>query len=370
MKRIAVITLHRATNFGSMLQTYATQLYLEKLGHQVEIIDFVPQGLSFRQALFPANSEASLIRKAVRLIPAFLCNSIQFAVVHRFVRRYIHVTPVRYSRYSDILRSIPKADIYLSGSDQVWNTQNNNHKEDIQAYYLNFVPDGYIKIAYAGSFGKTKLSEEEATEISHYLKRYWAIGVREDSALDLLKKLGIPNGMHVLDPTFLIEPEEWLKFLGNRRPPKPGYLMVYNLNRNKAISKYAREIAERKQLRIVNFADTYEFVPHAKNRLVNTAMDFINYIAHADYVITDSFHATAYSLSYSKDFICVSPPKYASRLESILRKTGLRDRIFYDEVDMNVALQPVDYDIVQNILSKEKNRSKEFLIKAIDGIVS
>jgi polysaccharide pyruvyl transferase WcaK-like protein len=364
--KISVITLHHVTNFGSMLQTYAMQTHLKSMGYEVEFVDFVPKGLTFHRAIFPANNYSSFMKKTVRFIPAIVCNAIQFAIVNSFIKTYIHVTPKRYSCYADIVHDVPVADIYLSGSDQVWNTQNSNPKDDLQAYYLNFAPEGCKRVAYAGSFGKTNFSSQEACEIAEYLKKYTAISVREDSGLATLRELDVPNGVHVLDPTFLLEPQDWLELIKHKKVPKLGYVFVYNLNRNKTINRYAQIIAKEKKLRIINFADTFEFIPNAQNRLINTALDFVNHIANADYVITDSFHGTSFSLIFSRQFVCVSPPKYSTRLGSILNKVGLENRMFFgDTIDMSIALTSVNYDWVSSVLKKEKEKSKSFLQSAL-----
>lgn len=363
--KISIITLHRITNFGSLLQTYATQTYLENVGHTVEVIDYIPEGLSFKRAVFPKKN-GSLIKKAIKFMPLFFVNAVQFQMVNRFIKKHIHVTKKRYYTFKELLQDVPNADVYISGSDQVWNTQNNNPAEDIKAYYLCFVPDNKKKIAYAGSFGKTKFDEMESKRIAEWLNRYDAISVREDTALETLEDLGMDKGIHVVDPTLLLGKEDWLSFC-NLQPPKYKYLFIYNLNRNKILEKLAREIAKKKGLKIINFSDTLEFVAGAKNRMFNTAYDFLNYIAHADFVVTDSFHGTAFSLNFGRQFVSLPAPKYNSRLESILRKTNLIGERFVSTVEQGLlaAEHEIDYAVVNQLLEKEREKSRDYLRNAL-----
>ncbi len=364
--KVVAITLHRITNFGSMLQTYATQTAIKRLGHEVEILDFVPEGMTFKRACFPKN-DTPLWLKIIKFIPLFICNTIQFKIMGHFMNKYIHVTSKRYGSYQDILNNVPLADIYLSGSDQVWNTQNNNPKDDLKAYYLGFAPKEKKRIAYAGSFGKNNFSAEESQIVKEYLSLYDAISVREDDGLTILKQHGIDNGSFVVDPTLLLTSEDWQQFATAKKAPTPGYIFVYNLNRNKTLKQLATQIAKEQNLRIVNFADSFDFIPHAENRLFNSALDFINYIAHADLVLTDSFHGTAFSINFKRQFICVKAPRYNSRIESILRLSGLIDSRLATscEEGLKISQHTINYENVSPCIEQARRNSLDFLKNAL-----
>lgn len=365
MKKVDIITLHHVTNFGSMLQTYATQFVVEKLGYEAEIIDFVPEGLTMYRAMFPKNDKRTFISQCIRFFPKLLCNSIQYVVLKKFLSKYIHKSKKRYSSYNELLKNPPIADIYMSGSDQIWNTQNSNKENDLNAYYLQFVPVGKRKVAYAGSFGRRSFSGEILEKISSFLNSYDAISVREECGLSILRAVGINNGVHVLDPTLLLNRVEWKTFV---HPVKEkNYLFVYNLNRNPVIKKYAEIISHEKNLKIVNFSDTFEFIKGAYNRIINRPEDFVSYIANADYIITDSFHGTAFSINFNKQFVCVRAPKFNSRLESILNLVDLNERLFKSEVNLEVAYRQIDYSKVNKIINENRNKSINYLRNALKG---
>lgn len=365
MKKVALITLHRVTNFGSLLQTYATQTALTRLSCEVEVIDYVPRGLTFREAVFPGH-HGSLPKKLVKLLPLLAVNAVQFRMTNRFLKKHIALSKRRYSSYGELLAAPPAADIYMSGSDQIWNTQNNNAPDDIMAYYLCFAPKGAPRLAYAGSFGKTELTPEEQATVGDWLSTYRTISVREDTALTLLESVGIRNGVHVVDPTLLLSAKEWLAFCG-KKPPRSGYVFVYNLNRNRLAKELARRLAEEKGLRIVNFSDSLDFIGGARNRFGNTPQDFLNFLAHADYVVTDSFHGTAFSLNLEKQVFCVPAPRYNSRLESLLRKLSLLNTRLVHTVEEGLSAMEteIDYSTVTPQLEAFREASWSFLTEAL-----
>lgn len=350
-----------------MLQTYATQTAIEKLGHKAEVLDFVPEGMSFIRGCWP-KSNTPIWKKAIKFLPHLVVSAVAHVNVNHFLKDHIHLTDKRYKCYQDLLTDTPIADAYLSGSDQVWNTQNNNPPEDLKAYYLGFAPEGKKRIAYAGSFGKNSFTKEEEAIIKEYVAKYDYISVREDDGLNILRRFGFNNGVHVVDPTLLLKGQEWKEFASLKKAPKKGYLFVYNLNRNSLIKQIAKAIAKEKNLRIVNFADTFDFIPGAENRFGNTVEDFINYIANADYVVTDSFHGTAFSLNLNRQVIVVKAPRYNSRIESILRVAGLLETRLVGTVEegFKAASTIIDYEMVNSLMATARTKSYEYLKNALD----
>lgn len=358
--KVSIITLHKVTNFGSLLQTYATQKYIQNLGHETEVIDFVPSGLSFFRAIWPKGG--NLVKKIIKLFPLLVCNLAQYSMVNKFLNKNIVLSKNKYKTFSELEQNVPDADVYLSGSDQVWNTQNDNTKDCLGAYCLAFTKSNN-KISYAGSFGKKEFSEEEKNKVISWLSNYSNISVREDTAVETLREFGL-EGIHVLDPTLLLTKEQWDEFCIKEKA-ETGYIFVYNLNRNKKIEEIAKRIAEAKGLRIVNFADTFEFIRGAENRLNNDPYDFIKYISNADYVVTDSFHGTAFSINFARQFICMAPPKYNCRLESILRMFDCENRMCNTvEQAMGLVDKKIDYEQLQIKLEHMRKISGDYLEEA------
>ena len=362
--KVIVTTLHHVRNYGSLLQTYATQKTIEKLGHSCEIVDYIPRGLTLKYGILTIKSQGNFVKDIARKSAAALFFSIQQATMIRFLKKNVTLSKKTYSTYADLKNSPPVADAYISGSDQIWNTQNYNLPDDVKGYYLQYVPQGKIKLAYASSIGKDEFSAEEKACVKEYLKDFKAISVREKSAVSMLDEIGVKDAVHVLDPTLLLTKEEWLEFLGEHKKEKEPFIFVYNLNRNVHVKNFALKLAKEKGLKIINFSDTLDFMSGADNRIHNTVFDFLYYLANAEYIVTDSFHGTAFSVNLGKQFVSFAAPRFNSRLLSILELFELQDR-FLTEFDgtVDVIYKEIDREKVERKLQSERARCTDYLDK-------
>ena len=366
--RIAVITLHHVRNQGSLLQTYATQSFLNGAGYDCTVIDYIPVGLSLKKGIATIKKSGNPLKDAVRKCGAGIAFSLQQSMVRRFLRENVKLTERVYHTYKELADDPPVADVYISGSDQIWNTQNANDPDDIKGYYLRFAPAGRKRISYASSIGKDSFDGQEAKTVSKYLGDYGAISVREKQAVELLGSIGVKNAVHVVDPTLLLCAEEWKAFCkknkGKKR--KKPYIFVYNLNRNPHIKQMAVNLAKKENLDIVNFADTLDFIKGVDNALFNSPHDFLSYLASASYVLTDSFHGTAFSINMGKQFVVFPAPRFNSRIESLLELFDLSDRLWTPEMGVDFIPERIDYERVENRLEEERQRCRQWLIEAIE----
>lgn len=366
MKKIGILTYHRVFNFGSLLQTYALQKYLEDKGQKVEVIDYYPERLQKKRLLFHINPKWSrpVWKLIIHLIPAVITRMLGYHMMNTFLRKYVHLSKKTYKTEEDLKKELPIYDIYLNGSDQVWNVETADGMVD-KVFFMGFLPNKCIRAAYAGSFGKDDFSDKSLKEIKKYLSKYSAISVRENSGVDILNKIGIDNGQWVLDPTFLLKPVQWKKIQAKMKLPKK-YLLVYNLNRNSRITRLAQQIANEKELEIVNFAHSFVFIKGAKNIVCPTPNLFITLFENANYVVTDSFHGTAFSINFGKQFICVPAPRFNSRLNSILDLIGESDRLLGDKDDFDIINRRIDYTKVRKILDNERKKADTFIERVIN----
>ena len=251
-KKVGIITLHRVVNYGSVLQTYALQEKVKELGHDVEIIDYYPERLTLIGMLKRIKNKGDkfkksfLIRNTARVIifPSYL---IRFHIFFSFLKKYIKMSSGTYKTHDEIRNTKFDYDVYCTGSDQVWNSGWNEQFD--YPYYLDFVPDDKKKIAYAASFGKSKLNDDEIELTKKYLSRYNNISLRELSGVKIVENLKIKNSVNVLDPTLLLNGEEWRKISSNKFKNED-YILVYNLNRNKNIDNYAKNLSIKTGLKI------------------------------------------------------------------------------------------------------------------------
>lgn len=364
-KKITVITLHNVRNYGSALQALATQEVFKSLGCEVDFIDYIREdNISPVSRIRKWCRGINVLKKAIYaclLYPTFVR---QNKVFRRFLREYLNTLPGTYSTEKDFVRFPITSDIYCTGSDQTWNSAWNDGV--LPPLFLSFVPDGVRKIAYAASFGKSKLDDWEKKETQALLERYYAISVRESSGVDIIKELGLPEATHVLDPTLQVDKNFWKQYVGKRKIKQP-YVLVYQLNTNKEFDRYAKEFAHRKGLRLVRFCTRIDqCIKYGKALVVPEVLDFVSTIYYADTVITDSFHATAFSINMNTPMICIYPHEFGGRIASILKLTGLESRHLTSYSDFSFVDTPqIDFKPVNDILDKEREKGWNFLKQAI-----
>ena len=370
-KKVGIITQHRVVNYGSVLQTYALQEKIKELGYVCEVIDYYPERFTPLGMLKRIKNKGDkfkksfLIRTAARviIIPSYV---IRFHMFFKFLNNRIDMTSKTYKTEKELEEENFGYDIYCTGSDQVWNYGWNEKIE--YPYYLAFVPDSARKISYAASFGKSELEHEEMGETRKLLKRYDKISLRELSGVKIVDELGIEGSVNVLDPTLLLTGEEWRK-ISSGKYTDDKYILIYNLNRNPRIDSYAKELSAKTGLEVRYLSyQLHEFYKNGKMFCNPQVEDFLALIDGAQYVVTDSFHATAFSLNFNKEFVIVYPGKYSTRLQSILEILNLTNRVAKDEKDMSIVESRIDYNRVNALLDAERIRSLTGLRAALSGV--
>lgn len=364
--KVCVITLHATRNYGSALQTLATQYIFEQAGCEVIFVNFIREDSLDRNLpdtmTVKDHGAIKLIKKMI-LHPTIARWRIVF---ERFLHKHIHLTTQVYSSDKDFLRyGVPKADIYCTGSDQVWNSGWN--KGILRPFYLSFAPEDKRKIAYSASFGKPSLDEWEIQETRELLSRYDAISVREASGVDIVEnQLGIHGVQHVLDPTMAVPRDYWKDKILDRRI-KEKYVLVYQLNSNSDFERYQVGFAKKHGLKLVRFCYRYDQLSKpGKHILIPDVLEFPSMIYHAEYVLTDSFHATAFSINLNKKFISIFPNQYGGRIQSILELTGLQSRHLSDYNDFYMNDEGIDYVPVNRILDTQRCSTVDFVKRAIE----
>lgn len=362
MKKVAFITVHVGYNFGSVLQSIATSKIIESLDKEALLINYIPDRVTFHRYYKRMSKGIVPFIKGIVTMPNFIKNNRIYA---SYLSKYCKLSAPIYDN-DNFVQKCPIADFYVTGSDQVWNSKHNEGFND--RYYFAQTPDEAIRISFASSFGETELSEEHTAKIKSLLSRYRAISVREDSAKKIIENMGL-EATHLLDPTFMLNKEQWQPYMSNRKI-KENYLLIYipyNTLDKEAIFNAAREIAKQKGLKVVTFSWDWRKDKMADKtiRYANPG-DFLSLMYHADYVITNSFHGTAFSINLNKQFSVFMPSAFSTRVRSIIELCGLEERMVCNEFDIVKANKPIDYKSVNAILDKERARSIEFLKKTFE----
>lgn len=364
--RIDIITLHRAENYGSVLQTLALQVKLEELGHDVHVLDYYPERFTNKGLLRRLRNKSDKLKNPIFLLaaktliyPSYLRKNHVFG---NFIDKYIRLKGPAFQTNEDAAQKLSfDADAYCTGSDQVWNSHWNEGIE--KALFLDFVPKGKLVFSYASSIGLSVLPQEEIEETKRLLERYECISVREDSGVKIVKELGRDDVVQCLDPTLLLSKEEWNRYV-DKHGKQVDYILTYNLHHDKRIDRYAEELSRKYHLPIWNISYNWHDVVRKGHLCWCPSVErFLWLIKNARYVIADSFHATVFSIIFERPFVTITPDVASSRISSILHALNLDERNLTKFSDTSMIENPIDYKEVKGLLASEQMKSKDYLKK-------
>ncbi|MCH5320257.1 MAG: polysaccharide pyruvyl transferase family protein [Eubacterium sp.] len=366
-KKIAIITRHAISNYGSVLQTYALQKAIDKIGFESEIIDYIRTDEDYRnisdtlikKSSWNKNAVTRLIYKSIQS-PEYIKMGKEF---EKYRKALLKLTAKRYSSLEELKHNPPDADIYCTGSDQVWGTIGNDEIDP--AYFLDFAPANKKKIAYAASFGKTKINTDNKEFLKNLIGTYDWLTVRENSAVELISSLGTYNVSQVLDPTLLLDSGEWNTLIEN--DIKNDYVLLYQLHSNPQMDNFAKQFAKKSGLKLIRLTPLFHRVfKSGKAVYLPTVGEFLSYIKNAKYMITDSFHGTAFAINFNTQFIDVLPGETKTRNQSILELTGLTNRILNSFNDFSFIENKIDFRYANEKIAQERINSLEILKKMLD----
>lgn len=355
--RIKTITCHDVYNLGASLQAYALATYLKAHNHDVQIIDYKPDYLSRHYSLTavpnprfnrPILRELYLLAKLPRRLKAR--KSLRKQRFDAFRRAYLPLTERRYTSAEELRANCPEADVYIAGSDQIWNPVFPNGKDP--AFFLEFVPDERRKISYAASFSVDVLAEEDRARMQPWLSRLDAISVRESSGVDLLKGMGLA-GIQVMDPVFLLEKEAWESLAVC--PDTRDYILVYDFDNSALVHRVAAALTAQTGKKIIS---VFPMDGASEVWADLGPREFLGAVMNADVVLSNSFHATAFSLIFQKEFYVVNrTEKINTRMRDLLAAVALDGRLISDIPEA----ETVDWFAVQPRVEALVARSKAFL---------
>lgn len=390
-KRVAIIThFHGSTNYGGVLQAYALRKVIADMGYAAEQLRYLtsseikPEPLptkaknlfttSIKNAVSEKQLGAFFLRAGkfgITFIPRKIFNKL-IVSKHRALRaenfahfneKYVPSSKV-YTR-NTIAESVDDYDIFITGSDQVWNP-NWFHAP----YYLDFVPEEKTKIAYAASTAVSHLTQEQYGKMQPLVSRFQHISVREENAVSMLQGMTDKKIEWVLDPTLLLSAEEWNE-VAAENPVKEPYVFAYILGDRKDNQKCATDFAKKKGLKLVTFPFTASGSPRqiffGDIHSYGGPDVWLSLIRDAEYVITDSFHAVVFSIVYRKQFAVLKRSgdgengSMNSRMYSLCKMfPEIEERII--GVDgVQVVEEEMQWDGVVSALEREKERCLSWL---------
>lgn len=372
--KIGIITHPLHTNYGGLLQNYALQQVLTKLGHEAFTIN--KRHHDIYTQTWPKRAKWRIKQIIKYLIgrkyqPTYKGLQIIRNECNKFINRNIHTTPP-YLTQEELYNIIEdhRFNCYIAGSDQVWRP---DYAENIYNDFLDFCQhqQGIKRIAYAASFGvdSWEFDEEQTKECSRLAKLFDAISVREESGLALCKKhLGV-DAVHLLDPTMLLEKEEYIKLANDASEQKSeGNLFCYILDNNHRIEKAIKEIETKLslhsfQVKAKNTSQTLKRGEDIKDYIIPSPTKWLRAFMDAKMVFTDSFHGCVFSIIFNKPFWVIGNKERGNaRFDSLLKIFNLQNRMIgIEDIDKTDLTLPIDWEKVNTIKKEWQEKSFNFL---------
>lgn len=365
MKKIGVLTFHRAINYGAVLQCYALQQQISDLGFNVEVIDYASKDVYsvYKKTIFHFKKNEKKIVKLLKIIKRnifYVTLLVKRKKMFNFIKKEVKLSE-KYTNKEKLVKKIFAYDVFVTGSDQVWNEVIT--LDDAEVYNLKAF-NNVIKVGYGVSIGEDKPSRLFIRNLKNSISDYSNIGVREES---IIKTLDLKAAIQVLDPTLLIDSEQWKKLIpvkiSKKTPNK--YIFVYMIEVNALLISAVNDFSKKTGLPIINLGYKSVFENEIKTIKNISPYEFLNYFNNANYIVTDSFHGICFSVIFGKQFISVLNPGRSGRQVELLKLLNLSQRIYNDKEDINRFIEEkIDYEKVGEIINNKRKQSVDFLINS------
>lgn len=374
MQKIGICTIYTGFNYGSALQTYATKTIVNKIGYDpivLKISGSFVDGRDVRLSKIFKMMIRSIVHPKVAIQSFFSYRTgyskfISKNTKNLFISFYRDFIIPKKIKYSTLKKEAISNDYvsFICGSDQVWNSTS-IYLDPF--YYLEFSPKSK-RIAFAPSFGKSDIPNYNKKQIKEKISKIEYLSIREDSGKQIIKELIGKDAVQLIDPTLVLTKEEWIEKL-NLYHNEEIYILAYFLD--KPIDSAIKKINQlEKKLNCKVIYVPYDDVEYSWETKPSGPQEFVNLVFNAKYIVTDSFHGTAFSIIFNKDFYVYSrnygvATSQTTRIISLLSKMRLVDRL--DNDDKNDL--SIDYSYPNDILREERNKSFNYLKKAISTCI-
>ena len=363
--KAGLITFHFAHHYGAQLQAYATMQAVRKLGVECEIIDYRLPHTTRTNELFQHQRGLRAMAANAHTALHYSAFKARYNRFEDFVQNEMSLSPERYTTLEQLQARPPEYDVYISGSDQIWNPLIYETGRFDPAFFLTFTEGR--KIAYASSFGLPKLPEGMGEELAGYLKRYSALAVREKRGKGIIHEVLDRDVYDVLDPTLLLEQEDWAKLANPTR--QGSYILCYLIGEVGAMAPTVQRLAAETGLPVVQLGARRKAVDGAELVFDAGPKEFLGLFQNAAYVCTDSFHGTAFSVLFRRPFFTTVSARErqdlsAARGYNLLKRLGLTNRLVCLP-GCDALTDGIDYQAVGERLEAARAESLAYLEAAL-----
>ncbi|MGA1933005.1 polysaccharide pyruvyl transferase family protein [Arcobacter sp. YIC-464] len=353
--KIAILTMVFNNNYGGLLQSYALMTSLKKLGYEPELLyvhDF--------------NSSDSLFLSSLKRIVKNFIKKKKEKNIRYFIDKYIEPKTKPIYNKNKFLEIVNDYGAYIVGSDQVW-------RPDMYKYidfaFFDFVKkENAILLSYAPSFGVDEwlYSDSDTIKYKEQIKKFRAVSVREESAVNLCKKYFDIDAEHVLDPTLLLNPSDYIKIINEENEVIPKIeLFTYILDVNNDKIKSVNFVSQQLKFDISSIK-----LESDKDKSYPSITEWLKNFAYSKFIVTDSFHGCVFSILFNKPFIVYGNSKRGmTRFHSILKLFNLEERLIYsfDDISANLLNNEIDWVKVNSLLAQNKEKSIDFLLNNLNS---
>jgi len=367
-KKIGLVTTHYAINYGAVLQAYALYKAINKINGRCEVIDYTPQNKSIgRKIVYKFDSIKSSIYSFLLFINLKyrINKKNKVKKFDNFLNKNFHFSDSKFQSKKDLENNLDQYDILVCGSDQIWNLNLFND----ETMFLKFENNSKAKkyIAYAPSIA-AKMTIDQLKTIGKNIEHFSYLSLRESIGIKELLPFTNKTIKHVLDPIFLLEKKHW-KEMSQSAPINGPYILLYTIGGAGKYMKKSVDLIRKKlgyKLVYINLAPFDKFRSDLLLSDVSPEQ-FVSLIENSNFVITSSFHGTAFSAHFDKEFYCYPFENRSSRHESLLKKIGLEDRILKDDnfIEKCSTIKKIDYSKINVLKKRNIEESLNFLKNSI-----
>jgi hypothetical protein len=361
--KYGILTFHRALNYGAVLQAWALQRKISMNGCSCAVLDYNSKQMKSYTAAINMFEKPKTLKSYISAIyksPFRLVRKIRFS---NFVKKYLHITSTLNSQR--LKGCYGNYDGVIVGSDQVWNDYLTGFDK---AYFLDFI-EGKKKISYAASFGFAQIPNNLKNDYRNLLDSFTAISVREKTGAEIIEELLDRKADICIDPTLLLDDKDWMYFIKKQKREK--YILIYSINKNINLFECAIRLSQEKNLKLYyicnDMCDIHKLsgIKNVKHLLSPNPVEFLNLIYHAEYIFTNSFHGTVFSIIFQKEFYCET--NYGEhqnhRINELIENLSIKDHIICSD---KINETTINWLEVEKKLKNDREKSEQYLIDVLE----
>lgn len=361
--KVGIVTFHRAQNYGAVLQCYALSQIIQNLGNDVEVIDYFPRYLKEEYGNFPSFDWSNILlwgKKAVRALQGLTKSLSRSAKFKKFSETRL---PLSKSQYNENNDSIYGYDAIVFGSDQIWNPLLTNGIDRI--FSGLFHAENAKLVSYAASTSPAILTEEYHNLFRQIVSKFSHISTREVRFSSYLNSIQPDVAITVLDPVLLLDSHKWQEMAVT--PKEENYLLIYTVPQSPLVRQHAEFVAEKLGLKIIELTSKVRRTRNRNTIQCASPEEFLGYFFNASYIVTTSFHGTAFSIKFNKQFSNIRiGTGVDERAQNLLTSLNLLDRSISIR-DSSIFEIKIDYTEVNKTLESLVNQSILFLNRSLNS---